>query len=77
MRLKNLSLSSTILSIPVLQLFLYGQVDKVFGPGNQYVTAAKMMLQVCPMYSLGTLQTCSISRTSLFSSVLANLDSKF
>jgi len=23
------------------------QVEKIFGPGNQYVTAAKMILQVC------------------------------
>ena len=32
---------------------MHEQVDKVFGPGNQYVTAAKMLLQVCPLYSVG------------------------
>jgi len=28
-------------------LMIYLQVEKIFGPGNQYVTAAKMILQVC------------------------------
>lgn len=32
---------------------MHEQVDKVFGPGNQYVTAAKMLLQVRPIYSSG------------------------
>jgi hypothetical protein len=28
------------------------QVEKIFGPGNQYVTAAKMILQVCSCSSI-------------------------
>ena len=28
-----------------LALYFLWQVDKIFGPGNQYVTAAKMLLQ--------------------------------
>jgi hypothetical protein len=26
------------------------QAEKIFGPGNQYVTAAKMILQVCILF---------------------------
>lgn len=28
------------------------QAEKIFGPGNQYVTAAKMILQVCSCSSI-------------------------
>jgi hypothetical protein len=30
------------------------QVEKIFGPGNQYVTAAKMILQVCILIMAAT-----------------------
>jgi hypothetical protein len=36
----------------MLPLLLAWQVEKIFGPGNQYVTAAKMILQVYSALSI-------------------------
>jgi hypothetical protein len=39
--------SSDVMAVShLLPLSLAWQVEKIFGPGNQYVTAAKMILQV-------------------------------
>lgn len=36
----------------VLEILPLLQVEKILGPGNQYVTAAKMILQVISVYLL-------------------------
>lgn len=51
---------------------MHEQVDKVFGPGNQYVTAAKMLLQVRPIYSSGMM---SYYRAGIESALLMILQS--
>jgi len=51
-------------------LLLRLQVEKIFGPGNQYVTAAKMILQVCSCSSLKKFTIIFFAKTSFLCSVV-------
>lgn len=39
-----------LIFLTFFSFFSWLQVEKIFGPGNQYVTAAKMILQVCLLF---------------------------